>query len=183
MARVLKLIGYCWSAFAGLAAAESDKCPSVDMVEVSDKSSPRKVVWFVDCTAGERFMITEDQAAAMQTKFDPKASIEARKAAEKIATAKPKSERWKGFDEALAASKCDLLTQQAVINQRSFNPGWGWDTYKDEDSGHVTLERDFKADAAIGAINSRYQCVVDADHGGIVIGLSIREVGGWRKLL
>jgi len=169
--------------WAGLAAAESDRCPGVDLVEVSDKSSTQKVVWFVDCSNGERFMITEDQAAAMQIKFDPTAPAEARAAAEKVVVAKPKSQRWQGFDETLAASKCDMLTQEAMINRRSFDPGWRWDTYKDEDSGHVTLERDFRADAALGPINSRYQCVVDADHGGIVIGLSIREVGGWRKLL
>lgn len=170
--------------WAALAAAESDQCPKVDLVAVSDKATRKGIVWFADCSNGERFFVSEEQARAARDRLDPKASPDARTKAEALAIAEPKSARWKRFNEAEAVSACDLLTQKAMLVPGSFSTGWSrWAIDKNDDTGVVTIERDFKSENAYSMkINGRYRCLVDGDDGNVK-GLSIREPDGWRKFI
>jgi len=170
--------------WAALAAAESEQCPKVELVAVSDKAARKQIVWFADCSNKERFIITEEQARATRDRLDPAASPEARAKAQALAIAEPKSARWAKFNEAMAVSACDLLTQQAMLVPESFSTGWNrWQIDKNDDTGVVTIEQDFKSENAYSMkINGRYRCVLDGD-AGEVTALSIREPDGWRKLI
>lgn len=171
-------------AWAALAAAESEQCPKVKDIGVSDSSTRTAVRWYVDCENGERFMVTEELAIAARDQYDPAATLAARAKAKQVAVAEPKSARWKKFNEANAATACDLLTQQAMLVPRSFSTGWNrWQIEKNDETGIVTIERDFKSENAYSMkINGRYRCVLNGDE-GTVKGLSIREPTGWRKLM
>jgi hypothetical protein len=169
--------------WAAVAAAKSAQCPQIDNVDVSGKATSARLVWFTDCSNKERFMISEEQAKAARTEFDLKTKPEERAVAASMPIALPRSARWKDFKEADAVSQCDILIMRTAVNRSSVDTAWGWDTFKDDDTGHVTIERDYDAQNAFGAtISSRYRCIFDADTKR-VIGLSIREVTGWRKLL
>lgn len=168
--------------WAAVAAGKSSQCPQIDNVDVSGKATRARLVWFVDCSNKERFMIAEDQAKGARTEFDPKAKPEERATAASLPIALPRSARWKDFKEADAVSQCDILIMRTAVNRSSVDTAWGWDTFKDDETGHVTIERDFDAQNAFGGtISSRYRCIFDAD-AKQVIGLSVREVAGWRKL-
>ncbi len=169
--------------WAALAAAESEQCPKVETIGVSDKTTRKALHWYVDCSNSERFMIDETQATAMRAKFDPNAAPDDRKTAQQAAIAKPKSARWEKFDQAMAMTACDLLTQNAMLVPRSFDTAWGVDVYKDDDTGIVVIERDYKSENAFSQkINGRYKCTLDGD-ANAVKGLSIRDVDGWKKLI
>lgn len=170
--------------WAALAAANSKQCSEVTDIGVSDKSTRRAVVWFVDCKNSERFMISEAQAVAVRDQYDPNASPEAKAHAAQVAVAEPKSARWKNFKEGDAVTACRTLVQSTMANQQSFDTAWTWDSQKDDDTGLVTLQQDFSAQNGFGAtINSRYSCVVNADQSSRIVKLSIREAAGWRKLI
>jgi hypothetical protein len=170
--------------WAALAAAESEQCPKVDFVAVSDKATRKQIVWYADCSNKERFEITEEQARATRERLDPATKRDAREKADVAALAQPKSARWKDFNEAIAVSACDLLTQQAMLVPRSFSTGWSrWELDKNDETGAVTIERDYKSENAYSMkINGRYRCVIDTDAGDVTA-LSIREPDGWRKLI
>ncbi len=170
--------------WAALAAAESDQCPAVDNMGLSDSATAKKLIWYVDCSGSERFMIDETQASATRDRLDPAVTSAARAKAEQFAIAQPKSARWKDFNESNAATACDLLTQQAMLVPRSFSTGFNrWQIEKNDETGIVTIERDYKSENAYSMkINGRYRCVIDSDKGNIK-GLSIREPDGWKKLL
>lgn len=170
--------------WAALAAANSKQCSEVTDIGVSDKSTRRAVLWFVDCKNSERFMISEEQAIATRDQYDPKASPEAKARAEQVAVAEPKSARWKNFNEGDAVTACRTLVQSTMANQKSFDAAWTWDSQKDDNTGLVTLQQDFNAENGFGAtISSRYSCVVNAAQGSRIVKLSIREGAGWRSLI
>lgn len=170
--------------WAALAAANSKQCSEVTDIGVSDKSTRRAVLWFVDCKNSERFMISEAQAIAVRGQYDPNASPEAKARAAQVAVAEPMSARWKDFKEADAVTACRTLVQSTMTNQRSFDAAWTWDSEKDDDTGLVTIQQDFDAQNGFGGtISSRYSCVVNADQGSRIVKLSIREPTGWRKLI
>lgn len=170
--------------WAALAAAESDQCPKVDMIGISDSTTRDALKWYVDCSNKERFMIDEEQAVAARDQYDPAATPEARSKAEQVAVAQPKSARWADFNEANTVSACDLTVQNAMLVPRSFSTGLNrWAIDKNDETGVVTIERDYKAENAYGMkINGRYRCVVDTNAAKITA-LSIREPDGWRKLI
>lgn len=170
--------------WAAMAAAESNKCDRVEVVALSDKATRKQLQYFVDCANKERFQITQAHAKAMQVRFDPKASAEEKEFAQKFDVATPKSDRWKGFDEANAATACDLTVQNAMLVPSSFSAGFNrWDIEKNDDTGLVTIQRDYNAENAYSMkINSRYECVIDTSKKQIVR-LKIREPNGWRKLI
>lgn len=170
--------------WAALAAAESDQCNKVALVGISDEATRQQIQWYVDCANSERFQITQEQAETAQAKYDPAASKDSKASAKDIVVAKPKSARWKDFNERVALTSCQSLVRSAMLDQGSFDAAWSWDSEKDEKTGLVVIQQDFEAGNAYGGtISSRYDCVVDADHGSRVTELSIREPGGWRKLL
>lgn len=170
--------------WAALAAAESDKCDKVEMVAVSDGATRKRITFYADCANGERFMVDEGQARATRDRLDPAASADARKKAEGLPVAEPKSARWAKFNETSAVTACDLLTQQAMLVPGSFSTGWSrWAIDKNDDTGIVTIERDFKSENSYSMkINGRYRCILYGDEGQVK-SLSIREPSGWRKLI
>lgn len=103
--------------------------------------------------------------AAVSAKADPSASI------------------WEDFDETTAVTMCDQMVTATAVNRGSVDTAWRWNVSKDNTHGRATIERDFDAKNAMGGtISSRYRCVVDRT-GSRVLGLSIRELDGWRKLI
>lgn len=170
--------------WAAIAAAESEKCQKVEVVGISDSATRRALRWYVDCANGERFMIGEEQAIAARDQYDPSATADARTKAAQVPVAQPKSARWASFNEANTVSACDLTVQKAMLVPGSFSTGFNrWDIAKDDDTGIVTIERDFKSENAYSMkINGRYRCSVDTDAAKITA-LSIREPNGWRKLI
>jgi len=171
------------SKWVAVAVAQSDSCTQVDVVGVSEKSDRKGLVWFVDCANRERFMVTEDQARDARTIFDAKATSETRQLASKSPALEPVSAQWRNFDEVGAVSKCDQLVTSAAINRGSVDTAWKWQVSKNNDTGRATIERDFDAKNGFGGtISSRYRCVVSTD-GAQVIGLSIQELNGWKKII
>lgn len=170
--------------WAAIAAVESDACTQAETVAVSDEATRDQIRWFVDCANGERFMISQDQAIAAQGRYDPKATTEAKALASTVATAEPKSARWKNFDEAATVSVCDLTVQNAMLMPGSFSTGFNrWAIDKNDTTGMVTIERDYETENAYGVtLNSRCRCEVNTDSGELV-GLFIREPNAWQKLL
>ena len=170
--------------WAALAAAESDKCDNVEMVAVSDAATRNRIIFYADCANKERFMVDERQARATQDRLDPAATADARKKAEALPVAEPQSARWAKFNETNAVTACDLLTQRAMLVPGSFSTGWSrWAIDKDDDTGIVTIERDFKSENSYSMkINGRYRCILYGDEGKVK-SLSIREPSGWRKLI
>lgn len=170
--------------WAALAAAESDQCNKVSLVGVSDESTRKQIQWYVDCANRERFQITQEQAETALARYDANASGEDRAAANDVVPPQPRSARWKDFNERVAMASCQSLVRSSLLDQGSFDAAWSWDSEKDDKTGLVVIQQDFEAGNAFGGkISSRYNCVVDADHGSRVKELSIREPGGWRKLL
>lgn len=176
--------------WAALAAAESEQCPEVDLVGVSERATREEIEWYVDCSNGERFQITQAQAEALRERLGgdvaPQAgaeSVSGTKVAA-IAVAEPQSARWKNFDEASTVSACDLTVQKAMLVPGSFTTGWSrWAIEKDADTGIVIIGRDYKSENAYSmTINGRYRCTVDSNRHELV-GLSIREPDGWHKLI
>lgn len=170
------------SRWAALTTAQSDDCPTVTGVGLSDKATREALRWFVDCSNGERFNIREDQVAAFRAENDPEADEGVRTLAKAAPAVAPVSSRWKGFNDVYAISACDRLVQSTMQNPRSFETDRRWEDRRDPETGQVQFERGFRADAYIGTINSRYRCDVNADSGRIT-GLSIREATGWKKVL
>lgn len=168
--------------WAALVAAESDMCPRVALVGLSDKATRNELRYHVDCSNSERFNVTEPQIAALRGKLDPSANETTTAMAEDATAIAPVSARWDNFDAAAAITSCDLLTQSTLTDQRSFDSEFRWDESRDAETGIVHFERGFTAKAYLGTMNSRYRCSVDADTGQ-VMALSIREAGGWKKLL
>lgn len=170
--------------WAAIAAAESDVCQKVEVVGISDSATRKALRWYVDCSNGERFMIGEEQAIAARDQYDPSATAEARTKAGQMPVAQPKSARWANFNEANTVSACDLTVQKAMLVPGSFSTGFTrWNIAKDDETGIVTIERDFKSENAYGQrINGRYRCSVDTDAAKITA-LSIREPDGWKKLI
>lgn len=170
--------------WAAIAAAESDACSQVETVAVSTEAKRDQIRWFADCANGERFMISQEQAQAAQGRYDPAASEEAKALAEATPEALPKSARWNNFNEANAASVCDLTVQSAMLVPNSFSTGFArWAIEKDDDTGIVIIERDYTTENAYGmTLNSRYRCTINGDSGKL-LGLSIREPSGWQKLI
>lgn len=167
--------------WAAIAALTDQRCPKVDIVAISDRASSENLVWLVECDNRERFFISEQQAAAVRARFDETGDGVENQAVAEAPTIRPESARWDDFSEAEAVTACDMLTKGAMLNPRSFSPGWSWDRDRDSATGEVTFQRDFTADAALGEINSRYRCVFNADEGTIV-SLAIREIDGWRSI-
>lgn len=169
--------------WAAVAAAESEACPSVDLVGISERATRENLQWYVDCGNSERFFIDQTQAEAMLAKYDPTSTPQDRASAERVAVAEPVSARWKNFDEAGIVSACDLLVKQQMLVPSTFSTGWSrWAIDKNDETGIVIIERDYKSENAYSQkINGRYRCTVDADEGELV-GLSIREPDGWRTL-
>lgn len=94
----------------------------------------------------------------------------------------PASPMWGDFDETSAVTLCDRMVAAVAVNRGSVDTAWRWAVFKDNDKAEATIERDFDAQNAMGGtISSRYRCVVDQT-GHRVLGLSIREPGGWRKV-
>jgi hypothetical protein len=170
--------------WAAMAAAESDACPRVENVGVSDDATRKEIKWFVGCANGERFIISQEQAVAAQGRHDPKATPDAKALASATSVAEPKSARWKNFDEASTVSACDLTVQNAMLVPRTFSTGFNrWVLDKNDETGVVTVERDYETENAYGmTLNSRYRCTVDTGKEAIV-GLSIREPDGWQKVV
>lgn len=168
--------------WAALAAAESDMCPRVALVGVSDRATRNELRYYVDCSNGERFNVTEPQIAALRAKLDPAANETTTAMAEGATAIAPVSARWDKFDAAAAITSCDLLTQSTLTDQRSFDSEFRWEESRNAETGIVQFERGFTAKAYLGTMNSRYRCSVNADTGRVTA-LSIREAGGWKKLL
>lgn len=168
--------------WAALAAAASDMCPRVALVGLSDKATRSELRYYVDCSNSERFNVNEPQIAALRAKLDPSANETTTAMAEGAAPITPVSARWDDFDAAAAITACDLLTQSTLNDQRSFDSEFRWDESRDAETGIVQFERGFTAKAYLGMMNSRYRCSVNADTGRVTA-LSIREAGGWKKLL
>lgn len=171
--------------WAALGAAESDQCPKVDTIGLDEQRATRAaIVWYVDCSNRERFVISEEQARATRDRLDPDASPEARQRAETLAIAEPRSARWKDFNEGSAVTTCRNLVRSTMLNQRAFDAAWRWDSERDDDTGIVTIQQDFEGQNGFGGtISSRYHCVVDTNDGIRVRALRIREVDGWRNLI
>lgn len=169
--------------WAAIAAAESEQCPSVDLVGISDRATRETLQWYVDCGNKERFFINQEQAEAALAIYDPASTPEARATAERVAVAEPVSARWKDFDEASTVSACDLLVEQQMLVPSTFSTGFSrWAMDKNDETGVVVIERDYTSENAYGMeINGRYRCTVNADDGELV-GLAIREPDGWVNL-
>jgi len=173
--------------WAAVAIARSEKCSKLDLVGVSDDSSRKEIRWFGNCDGAiavrQQFIVTEAQAIAARTTFDPKANADARAAAAKVAAVEQRQDRWKDFDEAAALTMCDEIVTASAVNRRSVDIAWGRDIQKDDDTMRVIIERDFEAGNAMGGtISSRYRCELDGNTGRITK-LMIRELTGWRKVL
>jgi hypothetical protein len=173
--------------WAAVAIARSEKCSKLDLVGVSDDSSRKEIRWFGNCDGAiavqQQFIVTEAQAVAARTTFDPKANADARAAAAKVAAVEQRQDRWKDFDEAAALTACDQTVTSSAVNRSSVDIAWGRDIQKDDDTMRVIIERDFEAGNAMGGtISSRYRCELDGNTGRITK-LMIRELMGWRKIL
>jgi len=178
--------------WAAVAAGESERCSHVQAVTPSLRATPQALSWTVICMRDGRyqdtFEITPEQAQAVRDKYDPDATVEAREAAMQVATAEPRSARWKNFDkdaERAAVVACRDIVRRAMVNEGSFSSSRSvWNTYRMEDTGDVAIEQDFTAKNAYGGtINSRYRCVVDPDNSTSISEVLIREITGWQKLI
>lgn len=99
------------------------------------------------------------------------------------AKADPAASMWGDFDETTAVTLCDQMVTATAVNRGSVDTAWRWTVSKDNIHGRATIERDFDAQNAMGGtISSRYRCVVGRT-GKEVSSLSIRELGGWRKIM
>jgi hypothetical protein len=173
--------------WAAVAIARSEKCSKLDIFGVSDDSTRKEIRWYGYCdganTVPQQFIVTEAQAIAARTTFDPKATADARAAAAKVAVVEQRQDRWKDFDEAAALTTCDQTVTSSAVNRSSVDIAWGRDIQKDDDTMRVIIERDFEAGNAMGGtISSRYRCELDGNTGRITK-LMIRELTGWRKVL
>lgn len=171
------------SHWAALAAAENRKCPQVEMILLSDKAKRDAFVWYVSCSNGEKFDITEEQARAVRDRLDPEVTAEARTIAEALPIAAPRSERWKDFSDSRALLSCISLTRRAMLVPRTFTPRGTQNMSKDSEVGTVVIEHDYTTENALGmTLNGRFRCTLQDRHNNIT-GLSIREPMGWRKLI
>jgi hypothetical protein len=173
--------------WAAVAIARSKKCSKLDDFGVSDDSTRKEIRWYGYCdgakTVPQQFIVTEAQAIAARTAFDPKATADARAAAAKVAAVEQRQDRWKDFDEAAALTACDQTVTSSAVNRRSVDIAWGRDIQKDDETMRVIIERDFEAGNAMGGtISSRYRCELDGNTGRITK-LMIRELTGWHKVL
>lgn len=167
-----------WAAYAALS---DDRCPRAELVAISDRATTDELVWFVDCAGGERFFISEPQAVAVRARLEGAEAVEDASSSD-ADPVRPESARWEDFDEADAVSQCDFMTQRAMLHPESFSTGWNrWTTERDSAAGTVTFERPFTANAAIGELNSRYRCTINADENRIV-SLSILEGSEWTSI-
>lgn len=99
------------------------------------------------------------------------------------ADANPSASMWVDFDEPTAVVLCDQMVAATAVNRGSVKTAWRWTVSKNGTDGRATIERDFEAKNALGGeISSRYRCVVDRT-GRQIIDLSVRELGGWRKVM
>lgn len=177
--------------WAAVAAAESEQCSQVEGVTPWARATAQAMSWNVVCMRDGRyqdsFNITPEQAQAVRDKYDPDATAEAREAAMQLATAEPRSARWKNFDDKAkraAVIACKEVVRAAMVNENSFSSAWGWDAYRDEDTGTGVIEQDFTATNALGGkISSRYRCAVDPDDSTSIKEVLIREITGWQKLI
>jgi hypothetical protein len=171
--------------WAAIEAATNPSCrPTVDLVAVSDQSTPEKIEWFVDCENGERIQVREDQAElTRQLWTDPNGAL-AQKARARPETADSPAitHEIDAAQEAVIVGSCDRATEAALTSQGSFDPAWSYDLQQDRNNGRAMVKRRFEAKNGFGAeISSEYECVVDARSMDLV-SLRVREPSGWKTL-
>lgn len=148
------------------AASESQNCDAVQSAGVSDRSRKGAALWFVDCENGNRFMITQEQAAAALARFKGKklhqADLGESCTTSTVAMCKATAAQ-KDAKEAEIVSVCDMLLKRAVLSASSLDVAWSWDYGISDEPDIVIVQRDFDSQNGFGAtIRSRYHCEVNA---------------------
>lgn len=174
-----------WAAI--VAASDSDCTSTVDLVAVSDKSTPDQLHWFVDCEGGTRVEVTESEAVTAKDMWTEPDGVLAKQA--NVETARRSDEPARSAiddldtaDEAVIVGSCDRAVTATLNSQGSYDPAWSYDYRKDRASGRVSVTRDFEAQNGFGGtMSSRYECMVDARSRDLV-SLRVREPTGWKTL-
>lgn len=130
---------------AALHAAKSPTCDQVDMVELSDNRSvpPNQIVFFVDCTNGQRFYVSEQDI-------------------KKNAAAVSKQDKTKSVSDSEATSACVDAVKSHLQFPSSFDRKALTTSVYRAETGNIAVTFDFDAKNGIGNIlPQKARCIID----------------------
>jgi hypothetical protein len=145
-------------------AAASSSCDKVETGAVSLTSSKKgQPRWFVDCSNGNRFMVSLAEAEEALTQYKAGKLEIGSRAHDCTQTTISECNlipAQKSFDRAEASVLCDMIVEKSLIADSDMD--WGSNMNFGED-GEVVISRGFTAQNAFGAdLKHRYFCTLDA---------------------
>ena len=125
-----------------LHVAKSATCDKVESVDVSDeRSSPKDklAVFFVDCTNGKRFFVSEGD----------------------LSGDKAVAEQDKHFDKSAAIAKCDDAIKRKLNHPATFNQHVTDTSAARNENGNIMIVRGFSAKNGLGIeVDYRANCII-----------------------